>query len=57
MILQVGLHILLAIPFYFLCERPFHNKSLVGEATASNTPGAPVLVAQPIRPSMSEATL
>ena len=29
MFAQVGLHIMLAIPFYLLCERPFLNKSLV----------------------------
>ena len=32
MFLQLALHVLMAIPFYLLCERPFLNKSLVPSA-------------------------
>jgi peptidoglycan/LPS O-acetylase OafA/YrhL len=28
LLLQLVLHVLLAVPFYYLCERPFHNKPL-----------------------------
>jgi len=55
MTFQVCLHVLLAIPFYFLCERPFHNKSLSGENGTANQPAAPVLVGQSVAPSLSEA--
>jgi peptidoglycan/LPS O-acetylase OafA/YrhL len=43
MIAQVGLHVVLAIPFYLLCERPFLNKSLVGtsrQGQSDSTSGA-----------------
>lgn len=56
MILQVGLHILFAIPFYFFCERPFLNRSLVGEADASpSTAGS--AMAQPANPTLSQAAV
>lgn len=29
LVLQIVIHIGLAVPFYLLCERPFHNKALV----------------------------
>lgn len=57
MVLQVCLHVLLAIPFYFLCERPFHNKSLAAENAEAKSPAAPVLMGQSVSPSMSEAAL
>ncbi len=44
MIFQVVLHILFAIPFYFFCERPFLNKSLVSDtdtSAASKSAGIP----------------
>lgn len=57
MVLQVCLHVLLAIPFYFLCERPFLNKSLAGENAAAKSQATPVLMGQSVSPSMSEAAL
>lgn len=56
-VLQVGIHILLAIPFYFLCERPFLNKSLVGASVSSNSTPATSSIQPPSNAPMSEATI
>jgi len=56
-VLQVCIHIGLAIPFYLLCERPFLNRSLVGESASSNPTAAASATPPPAAAPMREAAI
>ena len=56
MLLQLALHVLLAVPFYFICERPFLNKSLVGDPASTDKTPAPTSFPEVARLPVSEAT-
>lgn len=56
MFLQLALHVLLAVPFYLICERPFLNKSLVGAPVPADQTFAPTSFPEAVGLPVREAT-
>jgi peptidoglycan/LPS O-acetylase OafA/YrhL len=54
-VFQIALHILMAIPFYFLFERPFLNKSLVSETMPATLPASQLPLLESMGTPVTEA--
>ena len=56
MFLQLALHVFLAIPFFLVCERPFHNKSLVGAQSSPDPSDTATSLKEDMRVPLTEVS-